>query len=405
MKPPFDARAWPVVLARLKASRVMDTSRAHPRSETYLIEAIIAYFGDHHVEQAWPVLSRLYTESVDQHVVLASGHALMAWGDERSLAVLRKDIRARSEWRRFFAVRAYLHEGESQAMDALGGLEALSRDSGRVLADALMEQVWRRARDARKAKAGRGGIADKRYLDLALMWVKDKRMIGICRYVLDCWDKREVAAAKKRLSQLGKVKKPAPPPKLATSDIAAMRRSMKRARKNLERIVVELRKLGYRFGSKTPLGKPASLKTVSAIEKAIGGPLPVSLRMALLEIGSCDLTGTFPGRAASLETDAFVLGDANWILEDALENAGGEARWPLAFAPDAVGKAGFSGGQETIIVPDASLDAPVEGVKGKPLMLDRLRHVFRYGGFPGLAGKKGQLAALARRLSKVCTAI
>jgi hypothetical protein len=38
-------------------------------------------------------------------------------------------------------------------------------------------------------------------------------------------------------------------------------------------------------------------------------------------------------------------------------------------------------------------------------MLDRLRHVFRYGGFPGLAGKKGQLAALARRLSKVCTAI
>jgi hypothetical protein len=47
---------------------------------------------------------------------------------------------------------------------------------------------------------------------------------------------------------------------------------------------------------KWDLGKPASLKTVSAIEKAIGGPLPVSLRMALLEIGSCDLTGTFKGQ-------------------------------------------------------------------------------------------------------------
>ncbi len=127
--------------------------------------------------------------------------------------------------------------------------------------------------------------------------------------------------------------------------------------------------------------------------------------MALLEIGSCNLTGTFAGHEASLETDAFVLGDANGILEDALDNAGGEARWPLAFAPDAVGKAGFSGGQETVIVPDASLDARVEGVKGKPLVLERLRQVFRYGGFPGLAGKKGQLGAVTKRLAKVCTAI
>jgi hypothetical protein len=399
------ARAWPIVLARLKGSRVMNTSRAHPRSETYVIESVIAYFGNHHVEAAWPVLSRLYAESIDEYVLLASGHVLIAWGDERSLVLLKKDIGSRSARRRFFAVRAHLYDGESQAMDALGGLEALGRPSGRVLADELMEQVWHRARDAKKATGGRGGIADKRYLDLALTWVKDKRMIGICRYVLDCWDKRQVAAAKKRLLESGKVKKPAPPPKLAASDVAAMRRSMKKARKNLERIVVELEKLGYAFDAKTPLGKPASLKTVSAIEKAIGGPLPVSLRMALLEIGSCDLTGTFPGHEASLETDAFVLGNASEILEDALENAGGEARWPLAFAPDAVGKAGFSGGQETILVPDESLDAPVEGVKGKPLMLDRLRQVFRYGGFPGLAGKKGQLRAVAKRLAKVCTAI
>jgi hypothetical protein len=58
-----------------------------------------------------------------------------------------------------------------------------------VLAVELMDQVWHRALDAHKATGGRGGITDERYLELALVWVKDKRMLGICRYVLGCWDK------------------------------------------------------------------------------------------------------------------------------------------------------------------------------------------------------------------------
>src|ERR1035441_289750 len=33
---------------------------------------------------------------------------------------------------------------------------------------------------------------------------------------------------------------------------------------------------GYAFDAKTPLGKPASQRTVAEIEKAVGGPLPVS---------------------------------------------------------------------------------------------------------------------------------
>jgi hypothetical protein len=138
------------------------------------------------------------------------------------------------------------------------------------------------------------------------------------------------------------MKKPASAPMLASAEVEAMRRSMTKARKNLERIVAELRKLGYAFASKTPLGRPASPKTVAAIEKAVGGPLPVSLRMAL---------------------------------------------------------------QETIVVPDGALDARVIGVKGQPLLLDRLREAFRHGGFPGLAGKKGKLGTIRARLTKVCTAI
>jgi hypothetical protein len=58
-----------------------------------------------------------------------------------------------------------------------------------------------------------------------------------------------------------------------------------------------------------------------------------------------------------------------------------------------------------MLVPDASLDARVAGVKGEPWLLDRLRQTFRHGGFPGLTGKKGELGAIAARLAKVCTPI
>jgi len=47
----------------------------------------------------------------------------------------------------------------------------------------------------------------------------------------------------------------------------------------------------------------------------------------------------------------------------------------------------------------------VTGVKGEPFLLERLRQTFRHGGFPGLAGKKGKLGAIAARLAKVCTPI
>jgi hypothetical protein len=392
------ARAWPIVLGRLRASRVMDTSRTHPRGETHFVESLIRYFGVHHVEEAWPVLAKLYGESEDEYVLLAAGHALFDWRDVRSLTLLRKDIGSKRDQRRLFAVRAHLAEGASRAMDALGGLEGLRAQSGRLVAGELMEQVWRAAREAKEP------IGDERYLELALAWAKDERMLGGCRYVLDSFGKAKVAAAKKRLEQGGRLAKRAPA-KPKAADVARVRASMKKARANLERIVRELHEIGYVFSAKKPLGRPASARTLSALEKAVGGPLPVSLRMAFEWVGSCDLTGTFPGQAASLRSDAFVLVDAKSILEEALENADGEVPWQLAFAPDAVGKAGFSGGQETIVVPDGSLDARVEGVDGKPFFLDRMREVFRAGGFPGLAKQRGELATVVRRLAGVCVAI
>jgi hypothetical protein len=393
------ARAWPKVMARLEASPVMDTTRTHPRSESYLAEYLIAYFGKNRTEEAWPLLARLYEDSVDKYVVLATGHALVSYDDDRSLALLRGSLGSRGEHHRFFAVKAHLRKGDARAVDALGGLDALRSPSGKAVARELMEQVWNAARDAKRP------IEDARYLELALGWVKDRTMKGVSQYVLDLFGKRAVAAAKKRLEKAGKLTKPVRLPQPKRADILAMRRALVAARKNLERIVAELRALGYAFDAKVPLGKPAPMKTVRAIEKAVGGPLPLSLRTAFTVIGACDLTGSFPGHPRSLESDAFVLVDAREALEEALEMGGGEAQVSLALAPDAVAKAGFSGGREEMLVPDASLDAPIVGVPGEPLLLGRLREVFGYGGFPGLKAAKGELGAIVQRLAKVCEEI
>jgi hypothetical protein len=386
-------------MARLESSPVTDTTRVHDRRETLIVQSLLTYLGRHRVESAWPVVARLYEESVDECVRDGAARALNSFGDERSWSLLTRFLTSGDGDRRSFAVKAYLQRGVASTLDALGGLDALREASQAAIARELLEQA---ARNAWQAKST---IEDPRYLDLALAWVKERKMKGVAQAVLDVFGKEKVAAAKKRLAREGELPKRVPPPKPKDADVLAVRESMRRARANLQRIVAELRALGYTFDATEPLGDPPAAKTVTAIEKALHGPLPVSLRAAFEIIGACDLTGAFPGHPASLESDAFVLVDAKSALEEALDEGDGEAQVSLAIAPDIVGKAGFSGGQEVVLVPDGSLDAPVVGVAGEPLFLDRLREVFRWGGFPGLAGAKGELGATVRRLAEVCEPI
>lgn len=65
-----------------------------------------------------------------------------------------------------------------------------------------------------------------------------------------------------------------------------------------------------------------------------------------------------------LETDAFCLTGPDAVLDQAEDEGGKEAQVSLAIAPDSTGKAGFSGGQEVVLVPDGALDARVRGVAG-----------------------------------------
>lgn len=387
-------RASASVVARLEASPAILEPDACERRETMIVEELLRYLGAHRVVDMHDTLRALYAEHPDANVRRAAGHALVAWGDAPSLGFLASFARDGDRWRRFFAVRALLRADPRAVLDALGGPAALEAPEASALAGEVLEQV---AREAREAGAP---IADPRMLDLALAWVKQREVKDVAQWVLSSFDPAEVKARKRARAKGAK----APRPKRPTAkQVAATRASMGVARDNLERIVAALRELGYRFRREPPLApRDDRAAAVDAIEAALGGPLPVSLRAAFEILGGCDLTGRFPGQPEDLASDAFVLVDPRDALDQAEDEGGGEAQVTLVLAPDVVGKAGFSGGAEAMLVPAVALDGPVLGVPGEPLLLDRLREVFRHGGFPGLAGATGELRAITERLAAEC---
>ena len=384
------------VLARLEASPVLaEGASSFDRRETSIVEDLLRYLGIHRVERAWATVARLYDEHPDEYVTLGSGHALIRYADERSFAHLLRSLDSAVQRRRFFAVRAAFRRDPARVVETLGGLEAL-RDTAKA---EIVSELFQEA-----TRASDGKIADPSILELALHWAKDRGVKDVAKWVLDAFGKEAVAAAKKRL------RLPKAPKKLSRPsdrEIAEIRTRIEAARRNVERLEVELRALGYVFRAARPVPKRAGrATTVAGIEKALGGPLPVSLKLALELLGGCDFTGRFPDQPPELQTDAFFLVEPKLALEQAIDEADAETQLSLAIAPDAVGKAGFSGGQEVMLVParspDEKLDARVIGVPGEPLFLDRLHETFRWGGFPGLAGATGALSAKVQRLAASC---
>jgi hypothetical protein len=399
-------RAASLVLARLEASPALAPAAPGDapcdRRETMIVEALLRYLGAHRVQAAWDRIASLYAEHRDRYVRLGAGHALVAYGDARSLDLLALglDDHDGDPRRLMFAVRALIAKHGAAVIPALGGVDALARADRRDVAAELLQQIARRATTSSGAGEPRRPPEHLGVLELALRWVNDRHVKDVCQGTIDLFDAKALAAAKAKLEGVTAGKKRRAKPAGSAAEIERVRALLEIARANLERVVLELRALGYVFRSEPPLSpREDRTATTRAIEEALGGPLPISLRLALEILGGCDLTGTFPGHPSNLESDAFVLIDGVEALDQAREEGGREAQVSLVIAPDRVGKAGFSGGQEIVLVPAATLDAQVIGVDGEPLFLDRLREVFRYGGFPGLASAGGPLAQIVARLA------
>ena len=115
-----------------------------------------------------------------------------------------------------------------------------------------------------------------------------------------------------------------------------------------------------------------------------------------------------------LETDPLVIEPYFGELEDDLdgegeEDAGEEAMdesgpHDVIIAPDPTHKTGHSGGSPYCMsVPDAAIDAPLDGEENYGTFVEYLRLSFRWGGFPGLRVAKQppreELAFLTEGLS------
>lgn len=193
----------------------------------------------------------------------------------------------------------------------------------------------------------------------------------------------------------------------AADALAVAYETMHRVEQNIRTLVSRLEHLGYSFATPAPsssffgLSKPAAHRPwippaegtwdcILKLETMVGGPLPLSLRAFYDVVGEVNLLGWHPGMAPDDNDpppDPLVVSG----VEDALASIDaweGEGRI-IALAPDALHKAGLSGGDPYFIaVPAPVADALLEGEPHELSFVEYLRLAFRFGGFPGWEGRQ-----------------
>ena len=178
--------------------------------------------------------------------------------------------------------------------------------------------------------------------------------------------------------------------------------TMHRVRRNCERLIANLRTLGYVFGTYPdgsrrlpviePLTPPSdTLRDDGAELAAEAGPLPLSLAAFWQQVGAVDLVGRHPDWPGGL--DPLVVdppeGALAWLYDaadedgDDTENTG---RF-VALAPDDLHKDNVSGGDPYgVYLPNPSADFLFfYGPHRLPFVSYLRLAILRWGGFPGLA--------------------
>lgn len=430
--------AWPDAASRTAWRAELDALRERDgyRRSDNRVHTLVGFLGVRRCEAAWPLLVELYTTHPSSHVHLCTGHALVAFGDRRSLEILASRLGCDDRWTRHFAVKALLHLDPSCALDRMGGPELPSEVASEALQ--LIE------RDAGQQPSRGLAKRDERWLDVAVRLLRDRNHRDVADGVVGLYPDAAVRAAKRRrtaprpaavaLPRKGQLRRlyaggqhraawealaalgPAVrTPRLQPEAYAIALDTMRRVRERLEHIVAVLRDVGYRFAD--PDGAlvapaPDVVEQLDALE-ARAGVLPLSLRAALEVVGSCSLAGTGPDWSGTAHvglapqgpqrpvwyTDPLELAPLPALLEEAADAPGtAHGVVELTLAPDAVGKAGFSGGRCWVDVPDQSADATLRGLGADVGLVPWLRTSLAWGGFPGLAEVAERPRGLLERL-------
>jgi hypothetical protein len=291
------------------------------------------------------------------------------------------------------AARTRLNRDATSMIDAMGGVEHLVSEEAEALTGLLLDMVARDAREATVGRTSQGWLhADARWGELAERVRKRKPFKDVAAWVL------AQLPARPR-PQTARPRAPKPTTKLAP----ALARQMQDTRAAIERLVAHLRRDGYRFLAPRRAHRPPTKKAERALAKleAELGPVPPVLRAWWQIVGSVDLRGedpSWPERAHTeaiaeapaatrdvWRTDPLVILPPDHLLDDALDDAVPDAPNALVFAPDAYGKAGYSGGTLAVWLPAEADDPVIEGGPRGETLRAHLQRALAWGGMPGLA--------------------
>ena len=206
---------------------------------------------------------------------------------------------------------------------------------------------------------------------------------------LDRYQKGEYEQVWKELQDLGASVRNEP---YYTQAQAVAAETMRRVRRNCERIISRLQKLGYVFGTfpdgtrrsyrVAPL-TPSSDQMQADLEEleSEAGSIPLSLIAFWQEVGAVDLVGMHPAWQAGL--DPLVLDPPEAALSDLYDDEEGIF---VGLSPDDLHKDNTSGGDPYgLLLPDPSADFKLKYERHNLLFVPYLRlAILRWGGFPGL---------------------
>jgi hypothetical protein len=190
---------------------------------------------------------------------------------------------------------------------------------------------------------------------------------------------------------------------LFSDALAVARETMTRARANVETLVARLNKLGYKFAFPEWVFVQPPTNTqrqIKKLERSIRGPIPLSIRVWWEIVGSVSLMGDHPVLAgywgdlphtfaSNYERD-IDLSDPLVVdpIEAVFDDWDDDDSITLVISPDANHKENVSGDTYSIDVPNAAIDAILDGEEHNITFVNYLRLSFRWGGFPGFEQSK-----------------
>ena len=178
--------------------------------------------------------------------------------------------------------------------------------------------------------------------------------------------------------------------------------AMTRVRQNIETIVERLTSFGYVFDDTDTVHESPSddlVKMITLMEAAFG-ELPIVLKAWFEVVGCVNFNGYLPingGDRFSWTHNQYpdplvfeywldYFQDEYALLKREEAESGETKPFPMYVAPDDIHKENISGGPPyTILLPNRTIDPPVENMWFEATMIQYLQRCMKWGGFPGLS--------------------